>query len=85
MTTTLNGRVHEVPRGMTLMTWLREVQNVTSVKDGCADGSCGTCIVLVDGRTVKACTRDASTVDGRHVTTTEGLADRERAAVVSAF
>jgi aldehyde oxidoreductase len=85
MTTTLNGRVHEVPRGMTLMTWLREVQNVTSVKNGCADGSCGTCIVLVDGRTVKACTRDASTVDGRHVTTTEGLADRERAAVVSAF
>ena len=85
MTTTLNGRVHEVPRGMTLMTWLREVQNVTSVKDGCADGSCGTCIVLVDGRTVKACTRDASTVDGRHVMTTEGLGDRERAAVVSAF
>ena len=85
MTTTLNGRVHEVPRGMTLMTWLREDVGLTSVKDGCADGSCGTCIVLVDGKTVKACTRDASTVDGRHVTTTEGLADRERAALVSAF
>ena len=85
MTTTVNGLVREVPSGMTLMTYLREMLGLTSVKDGCADGSCGTCLVVVDGRTVKACTRDAATVDGRHVTTTEGLTAREKEAVVSAY
>ncbi len=85
MTTTVNGLVREVPSRMTLMTYLREVLGLTSVKDGCADGSCGTCLVVVDGRTVKACTRDATTVDGRHVTTTEGLTAREKEAVVSAY
>ena len=43
MTTTVNGLVREVPSGITLMTYLREVLGLTSVKDGCADGSCGTC------------------------------------------
>ncbi|HET9020840.1 MAG TPA: selenium-dependent xanthine dehydrogenase [Ornithinibacter sp.] len=85
MTTTVNGLVREVPSGMTLMTYLREVLGLTSVKDGCADGSCGTCLVVVDGKTVKACTRDATTVEGRHVTTTEGLTAREKEAVVSAY
>ena len=85
MTTTVNGRAHEAPADLTLLTWLREVLDLTSVKEGCTDGSCGTCLVRVDGRTVKACTRAASTVAGKHVTTAEGLAERERAAIVSAF
>ena len=84
-TTTVNGRVHEVPEGLTLMTWLREVLDLTSVKHGCDDGSCGTCVVVVDGRTVKACTRAATTAGGHHVTTAEGLDEREKAAFVSAF
>jgi selenium-dependent xanthine dehydrogenase len=84
-TTTVNGRAHEVPEGLTLMTWLREVLDLTSVKHGCDDGSCGTCVVVVDGRPVKACTRAATTVEGRQVTTAEGLADHEKAAFVSAF
>ena len=49
MTTTVNGLAHEAPAGPTLMTWLREDLGLTSVKDGCADGTCGTCIVVVDG------------------------------------
>ena len=85
MTTTVNGQAHEAPADLTLLTWLREVLDLTSVKEGCTDGSCGTCLVRVDGRTVKACTRAASTVAGKHVTTAEGLAERERAAIVSAF
>ncbi len=84
-TTTVNGHVHEVPEGMTLMTWLREVLDLTSVKHGCDDGSCGTCVVVVDGRTVKACTRAAATTGGHRVTTAEGLDEREKAAFVSAF
>ncbi len=84
-TTTVNGQVHEVPEGLTLMTWLREVLDLTSVKHGCDDGSCGTCVVVVDGRTVKACTRAAATTGGHQVTTAEGLDEREKAAFVSAF
>ena len=85
MTTTVNGRVHEVPTGATLLTWLREDLDLTSVKEGCTDGSCGTCLVDVDGRAVKACTRKAAKVAGKQVTTAEGLPERERAAIVSAF
>ncbi len=84
-TTTVNGHVHEVPEGPTLMTWLREELDLTSVKHGCDDGSCGTCVVVVDGRTVKACTRAATTAGGHEVTTAEGLDEREKAAYVSAF
>ncbi len=84
-TATVNGRAHEVPEGLTLMTWLREVLDLTSVKHGCDDGSCGTCVVVVDTRTVKACTRAATTAGGHHVTTAEGLDEREKAAFVSAF
>jgi selenium-dependent xanthine dehydrogenase len=84
-TTTVNGQVHAVPEGMTLVRYLRDVLGLTSVKVGCTDGSCGTCIVVVDGKTVKACTRDATRVAGRHVTTAEGLDEREQAAFVSAF
>ena len=85
MTTTVNGRVLEPPAGLTLLTWLREDLGLTSVKEGCTDGSCGTCLVEVDGRTVKACTRQATTFAGKQVTTAEGLPERQRAAIVSAF
>ena len=85
MTTTVNGLAHDAPPGVSLMTWLREELGLVSVKDGCADGTCGTCIVVVDGRPVKACTRDASAFAGRHVTTAEGLEEPLRSAIVSAF
>lgn len=85
MSITVNGQAHDIPGAMTLMRYLREDLALSSVKHGCDDGSCGSCLVVVDGKTVKACTRDVTTFDGRHVTTAEGLTERERAAIVSAY
>ncbi len=76
VTFTLNGReTHaDVAPGATLMELLRG-QGTVSVKDGCARGDCGSCAVLLDGRAVTACLLFAGQVEGRRLTTAEGLAD----------
>jgi aerobic carbon-monoxide dehydrogenase small subunit len=66
----------EVPPGETLMETLRRLGAV-SVKDGCANGDCGSCAVLVDGRAVTTCLLFAGQVDGRSIRTAEGLADED--------
>ena len=53
---------------------LREDLNLTGTKLGCGSGDCGACTVIVDGRTVSSCLTLAVAVDGRQITTVEGLA-----------
>nr|WP_319474076.1 selenium-dependent xanthine dehydrogenase [uncultured Sphaerochaeta sp.] len=60
-----------------LLRFLREDLNLTGTKDGCSEGICGTCTVLVDGKKMKACTIPLSRLEGRVVTTIEGLSSRE--------
>ena len=48
------------------------------VKDGCSKGACGTCTVIIDGKSKKACALKVSKLEGRAVTTVEGLSDREK-------
>jgi len=81
----VNGRPHEAPAGGSLMRFLREDLGLTSVKHGCDDGSCGSCTVVVDGKPVKACTRDAAAFADRLVTTAEGLDPWEKEVFVSAY
>jgi aerobic carbon-monoxide dehydrogenase small subunit len=71
----VNGTHHpvDVAPGETLLEVLRR-SGFTSVKDGCANGDCGTCAVLVDGRAVTSCLVFAVTADGAAITTIEGLA-----------
>ncbi len=57
-----------------LLAFLRSELGLTGVKEGCGEGSCGACTVLVDGRPVLACRLRAAEVAGRSVTTIEGLA-----------
>ena len=73
---TVNGsrEVLEVPSNMTLLQMLREKLALTGTKNGCEAGECGACTVLVDERPVNACMMLAVEVDGREVTTIEGLA-----------
>ncbi len=85
MAITVNGHEYEIPGSRPLMTFLREDLGLTSVKHGCDDGSCGSCMVVVDGKTVKSCTRDVTRFEGRMVTTAEGLDAREREVYVSAY
>ncbi|CAK0764640.1 Carbon monoxide dehydrogenase small chain [Azospirillaceae bacterium] len=56
-----------------LVELLRDDLKLTGVHVGCDTGHCGACVVLVDGRSVKSCATLAMQVDGRHVTTIEGL------------
>ena len=72
---TVNGVVHEAevePRQL-LVYFLREQLGLTGTNVGCDTSSCGTCTVLVDGESAKACTILAVQADGSEVTTIEGL------------
>lgn len=68
----------EVNAGDTLLDALR-ANGYTSVKDGCANGDCGACAVLIDGRAVAACLVFAAQVEDHEITTIEGLAGADEA------
>lgn len=74
---TVNGEAHalEVYPNETLVHVLRQRLRLTGTKVGCEAGTCGSCSVLVDGLLKNACLTMAVLVDGRDVTTIEGLAD----------
>jgi xanthine dehydrogenase YagT iron-sulfur-binding subunit len=72
----VNGTEHRVsldPR-TTLLDALREQLNLTGTKKGCGLGQCGACTVLMDGKRMKSCLSLAALVEGREITTIEGLA-----------
>ncbi len=58
---------------MTLVAFLRDTLRLTGTKKGCGVGECGACTVLVDGLAVDSCLLLAAQVDGKSVTTIEGL------------
>ena len=76
---TLNGRPTdvEVDAGVSLLDLLRERLDLSGTKKGCNQGACGVCTVLVDGRRVLGCLTLAAQVDGREVTTIEGVGTPE--------
>jgi len=74
----VNGNRVQTERDTSLMEFLREELDLTSVKNGCAQGACGACTVLVDGRAVRACVQRVSGVAGKSVVTCEGLSEREK-------
>ena len=80
----LNGREVEVsvPPAYTLLETLRDVLHMTGTKDGCSDGDCGACTVLLDGRAVHSCLTIMAQVEGRSVTTVEGLVKDGEADIV---
>src|SRR6476661_1660272 len=72
--------------GESLLSVLREQLGVVSAKDGCApQGQCGCCTVLVDGDARVACVTPAVRVDGRAVTTVEGLDSATRDTLAGSF
>ncbi len=76
ITITVNRDVYHlaVDPWRTLNEVLRNDLNLTGTKLGCGTGDCGACTVLVDGRTVSSCLTLAVEVDGKEITTIEGLA-----------
>ena len=80
ITLTVNGTPYEVavePR-QSLLQLLREELHLTGTKEGCSEGECGACTVLLDGQTVDACLIFALEAQGRDVTTIEGLAQGDQ-------
>ncbi len=77
---TVNGRrfEREVDAETRLLDLLREDLHLTGTKEGCGEGECGACTVLIDGRPVNSCLVLAPQADGTDVLTIEGLADGDR-------
>jgi len=62
---------------LTLLQLLRDKLELTGTKEGCGMGECGACTVLLDGKTVNSCIFPAMEVEGKSVTTIEGVADAQ--------
>lgn len=82
----LNGKKIEVEKDKRLLEYLRDDTDLTSVKNGCnGEGVCGACTILVDGKKMKACILTISKIDGKKITTVEGLTDIEKEIYTWAF
>lgn len=81
----VNNQLYEVEGDGKLLPFLRDVCKCKSVKDGCSEGACGTCHVLIDGKATKACIPALSKLDGKHVLTVEGLSEEEKELYVYSF
>ena len=79
-TFTVNGKTVTTDKNQKLLRYLRDELRLTSVKDGCSEGACGTCTVLVDGKATRACVFTTDKLEGKTVLTVEGLSDFEKEA-----
>ena len=80
MTLTVNKETYDVVANpnRTLLEVLRDDLHLTGTKESCGEGVCGSCTVLVDGRPVRSCLTLAVAVEGKEVTTIEGLSEGEK-------
>lgn len=81
----VNGKTYEIYEDKSLLRFLRDDLKIKSVKDGCSQGACGTCTVLVDDEKKLACTQRLSKLAGKHICTIEGLTQEEKDVFVHAF
>lgn len=81
----VNSATVTVEKNQKLLRFLRDELHLTSVKDGCSEGACGTCHVLIDGKPTKACVPQTDKLEGKTVVTVEGLSDWEKQVYTFAF
>lgn len=82
---TVNGQTVTVEKNQKLLRYLRDTLHLTGTKDGCSEGACGACTVLVDGVPCKACVPDTDALNGRKVITIEGLTPWEKEVYTFAY
>ena len=73
----INGKTYEAEQDKKLLRFLRDDLYLTATKDGCSEGACGTCTVLVDGVKTKACVMPISKLEGKEILTVEGIDPEE--------
>lgn len=73
----INGKIYTSEHDKKLLRFLRDDLHLTAAKDGCSEGACGTCTVLVDGKKTKACVISLSRLEGKEVLTVEGISPEE--------
>ena len=82
---TVNGQTVTVEKNQKLLRYLRDTLHLTGTKDGCSEGACGACTVLVDGVPCKDCVPDTDALNGRKVITIEGLTPWEKEVYTFAY
>lgn len=73
----INGKTYTAEEDKKLLPFLRDDLHLTAAKDGCSEGVCGTCTVLVDGKKMKACVLSLSKLEGKQILTVEGIPAEE--------
>lgn len=73
----VNGKTVATDKKQSLLRFLRDELHLTSVKDGCSQGACGACTVIIDGATCKACVPTTDRLEGKNILTVEGLSEWE--------
>ena len=81
----VNGREVTPTKNQKLLRFLRDELHLTSAKDGCSEGACGACTVIIDGQTCKSCVPDTDSLEGRSVITVEGLTEWEEKVYTYAY
>ena len=81
----LNGSKVTSEEDISLLTYLRDVKNLTSVKNGCNEGSCGACMILVDGKAMRSCLLTTRKIHGKKILTVEGFQQFEKEVYRYAF
>lgn len=81
----VNGQTVTVDKNQRLMRYLRDTLRLTSVKDGCSEGACGTCTVLIDGKPARTCIQQTDRLAGKSILTVEGLSGFEKDVYAFAF
>ncbi|HBP66080.1 MAG TPA: hypothetical protein DD730_17930, partial [Desulfosporosinus sp.] len=69
----MNDTVYTVQVDMNLLDFLRDEAHITSLKNGCGEGACGACMILMDGKAMRACLLTVAKVAGKKLLTVEGL------------
>lgn len=81
----VNGREVMTEEDKPLLRYLRDDLKCKSVKDGCSEGACGTCTIIIDGKAMRSCILTTKKAVGKNIVTVEGLSTKEKEAYVYAF
>lgn len=81
----LNGEKVVVKEGKKFLDFFREDMNIILVKNGCLEGVCGICMVIIDGKVIKVCVFKIDKLVGKNIIIIEGLLERERDVFVYFF